>query len=68
MAEYNPEPGTTCLYKRKGGVNWCMCKVIAKYEKLIWIHNFYTGSKPVSRERDIEFKPLPNEQEGQQCK
>lgn len=64
MSEYIPEVGLNCLYKRKGGVNWCMCKVIAKYESLIWLHNFYTGSKPISREKDLVFKPLPCEKDG----
>lgn len=64
MDEYIPETGKSCLYKRKGALNWCMCKVIAKYESLIWIHNFYTGSKPVVREAEVEFKPLPDDKAG----
>lgn len=65
MAEYNPEPGTTCLYKRMGAVKWCMCKVIAKYGSLVWVHNFYTCSKPVLRVQEVEFKPLPDEKDGE---
>jgi len=44
------------MYKERGGVNWCMCKVIAEYEGKIWLHNLYTGSMPVKDKRSILLK------------
>lgn len=58
MSDYNPDVGSTCMYRRVGGVKWCMCKVIAKYGSLIWIHNFYTHSKPVLMACEVNFMPL----------
>ena len=43
------------MYKEKGGVNWCLCKVIAEYEDKVWIRNFYTGSMPVKNKNSIEL-------------
>lgn len=51
-----PDVGDVCLYKEIGGLNWCLCKVIAKYEGKIWMHNYYTGSMPVKRFSSVEFK------------
>lgn len=54
-----PKVGDACLYKERGGVNWCACQVIAEYDGLLWIHNFYTGAHPVKRIAAVEFKPMP---------
>lgn len=59
--EFKPNIGATCLYKELGGVKWCMCKVIAKYEGKVWVHNFYTGSMPVKGVNELVFKPLPKD-------
>ena len=44
------------MYKEKGGVNWCLCKIIAEYEGKIWLHNLHIGSMPVKQRRSIELK------------
>ncbi len=44
------------LYKERGGVNWCLCKVIAEYGDKVWLHNLHTGSMPLKRKISIEFK------------
>jgi len=44
------------MYKEKGGVNWCLCKIIAEYEGKIWLHNLHIGSMPVKQKRSIELK------------
>lgn len=56
---YKPKVGEECLYKERGGVNWCACQIIAEYGGLLWIHNFYTGAHPVKRIAAVEFKPMP---------
>jgi len=48
------------LYKERGGINWCLCKVIAIYKGKIWLHNLHTGSMPVARLRKFEFKDAEN--------
>lgn len=53
---YAPKAGDICFYKELGGINWCMCKVIARYESSVWLHNYYTGSMPVKRVSSVEFK------------
>lgn len=44
------------LYKLCGGVNWCPCRVIAKDRDLIWIENLKTGTRPLLKLKDVEFK------------
>lgn len=44
------------IYKERGGVNWCLCKVIAEYEGKIWLHNMNTGSMPIKDKRSILLK------------
>lgn len=44
------------LYKERGGINWCLCNVIAEYKDKIWIHNLHVGSMPVKNKNSIEFK------------
>ena len=44
------------MYKEIGGVNWCLCKVIAEYEDKIWLHNIHTGSMPLKNKASIELK------------
>ena len=44
------------MYKEKGGVNWCLCKIIAEYEDKIWLHNLHIGSMPVKQRKSIELK------------
>lgn len=48
----------TMMYKEKGGVNWCLCKIIAKYDNKVWLHNLHTGSMPVKRNGSIELKEV----------
>ena len=48
----------TLFYKERGGVNWCMCRVIAEYEGKVWLHNLYTGSMPVKRKSSIEVRTV----------
>lgn len=62
---FKPTIGATCTYKELGGVKWCMCKIIAEYDGRIWLHNFYTGSMPVKRIGEVEFKPLPTDKNGE---
>ena len=63
-SEYTPKLGESCLYMTKGGVNWCACRVIAEYNGLIWIHNFYTGSHPVYAANRVIFQPMPVSEQG----
>lgn len=46
----------TMLYKETGGVNWCLCKVIAEYDGKIWLHNVNTGSMPMKKKEAFEFR------------
>ena len=46
----------TMLYKEKGAVKWCLCKVIAEYEDRVWIHNLHSGTMPMGRKQKYEFK------------
>lgn len=45
----------TMMYKERGGLNWCLCKVIAEYDDKIWLHNLHTGSMPIKRKASVEF-------------
>jgi len=58
--QFQPKAGEACMYMETGGVNWCMCKIIAQYEGKVWLHNFYTGSTPVKRLGQVKFEPLPS--------
>ena len=44
------------MYKEKGAVKWCLCKIIAEYEGKIWLHNLHSGSMPVGRKSKFEFR------------
>ena len=44
------------MYKERGGVNWCLCKIIAEYDGKIWLHNLHVGSMPVKIKKSIELK------------
>tara|TARA_R110002012_G_scaffold212505_2_gene383591 strand:+ start:682 stop:867 length:186 start_codon:yes stop_codon:yes gene_type:complete len=44
------------MYKERGGINWCLCKIIAEYEDKIWLHNLHVGSMPVKRKNTIMLK------------
>ena len=44
------------MYKERGGVNWCLCKIIAEYNGKIWLHNLHVGSMPVKSKNSIELK------------
>ena len=44
------------MYKERGGVHWCLCKIIAEYENKIWLHNLHVGSMPVKNKNSIELK------------
>lgn len=46
----------TMMYKERGGVKWCLCKVIAEYNGKIWLHNLHVGSMPVKDRRSVELK------------
>lgn len=56
--KFKPEPNTACLYKENGGVNWCLCKVIAFYDGKVWLHNLSVGSMPVKHVNRIAFMQL----------
>lgn len=58
---YTPKVGERCQYKEKGGVNWCLCVVLAFHDDLVWLDNLAVGSKPVKRIRSVEFKPVLDE-------
>ena len=51
----------TLMYKETGGINWCLCKVIAEYDNKIWLHNLHTGSMPMKRKSSFEFKEVHKE-------
>lgn len=44
------------MYKERGGVHFCLCKIIAEYEGKVWLHNLHTGSMPVKNKNSIELK------------
>jgi len=44
------------MYKERGGVHWCLCKVIAEYDGKIWLHNLHKGTMPVKSKKSIELK------------
>jgi len=44
------------LYREKGGVNWCLCKIIAVYEGKVWLHNLHTDSMPMGNVNKYKFK------------
>ena len=44
------------MYKERGGVKWCLCKIIAEYEGKIWLHNLHAGTMPVRAKISIELK------------
>lgn len=44
------------MYKELGGVNWCLCKIIAEHGDKIWINNLHTGTTPVKNKASIQFK------------
>lgn len=48
----------TLMYKETGGINWCLCKVIAEYDNKIWLHNLHTGSMPMKRKSSFEFEEV----------
>lgn len=56
--EYTPEVGQACLYKDGGGLNWCLCKVIAFYEGKVWLHNLSVGSMPIKHVNRVKFMQL----------
>lgn len=56
----------TMFYKERGGLNWCLCRVIAEYDGKIWIHNLHTGSMPVKRKESCLFREV--EDHLKQCK
>ena len=58
MSSYKPTEGTFCLYKENGGINWCLCKVIAYNENKVWLQNLSVGSMPVKTTSRISFMPL----------
>jgi hypothetical protein len=53
-----PSVGMECLYKERGGINWCKCKVIAIHGVKIWIENLDKQSTPLNNISTLEFKPL----------
>ena len=44
------------MYKERGGVKWCLCKIIAECEGKIWLHNLHDGTMPVRAKISIELK------------
>jgi len=50
------EVGLSYFYRDAGGINWCLCKVIATYEDKVWLHNFYTGSMPIKHFNRIKMQ------------
>lgn len=44
------------LYKLRGGINWCPCRVIAKDRDLIWLENLKTKTRPLLKLNEVEFK------------
>lgn len=55
------EPGTLYMYRESGGVNWCLCKVIAIYGKKVWLVNYYTGTQPVKHFNRCKFRNKPED-------
>ena len=43
-------------YKEKGGVNWCLCEIIAERGGKVWIHNLDTGTMPLKCKNSVEFR------------
>lgn len=46
----------TMMYKDRGGVHWCLCKIIAEYDGKVWLHNLHAGSMPIKHKNRIELK------------
>lgn len=44
------------LYKLRGGVNWCPCRIIAKDSGWVWIENLKTRTRPLLKLNNVEFK------------
>lgn len=62
---YDPEPGETCQYKERGGVNWFNCVVIARHGTKVWLNNLDAGSQPLKPAVSVMFRrrPAPSAEE-----
>ena len=53
-----PSTGMKCMYKERGGVNWCNCIIIAIHGVKIWLENLDKKSTPLNNISTLEFRPL----------